>query len=383
VRLNPNTKTAPLFRAQADAELTAQIYSRVPVLIEDGKGTTGNPWGMSFMTMFHMANDSGLFRTAIQLNQMGFVRHESNWQREVGIEQRQAAASLNRGDHLDFAAGAVRAPDRYVPLYEAKMIHQFDHRWATYDGTESRDVSIAEKVDPAFTITPRYWVPESEVASRLNEKNWSRDWLMGWRDITNATNERTVIATVFPRCAVGNKIPLMFTDTSHERIAALVANLSSLVLDFVARQKIGGTTLNFYLLFQFPVIPPTGYAEADLAFIVPKLLELAYTSDSMASFALDMNYDGPPFIWDEDRRAHLRADLDAWYALAYGLSRDELRYVLDPKDVMGADYPSETFRVLQKNEIAKYGEYRTARLVLAAYDRLVSEGMRPRTEGYR
>ncbi len=81
--------------------------------------------------------------------------------------------------------------------------------------------------------------------------------------------------------------------------------------------------------------------------------------------------------------AHLRADLDAWYALSYGLSRDELRYVLDPKEVMGADYPSETFRVLQKNEIAKYGEYRTARLVMAAYDRLVSEGMRPRIERYR
>ncbi len=99
--------------------------------------------------------------------------------------------------------------------------------------------------------------------------------------------------------------------------------------------------------------------------------------------ARDLGFDGPPIAWDEERRAHLRADLDAWYALAYGLSRDELHYVLDPKEVMGADYPSETFRVLQKNEIAKYGEYRTARLVMAAYDRLMSAGMRPRTEGYR
>jgi hypothetical protein len=103
----------------------------------------------------------------------------------------------------------------------------------------------------------------------------------------------------------------------------------------------------------------------------------------MAPFARDLGYDGLPFTWDEDRRAHLRADLDAWFALAYGLSRDELRYVLDPKEAMGLDYPSETFRVLQKNEAAKYGEYRTARLVLAAHDRLVSEGMRPRVEGYR
>jgi hypothetical protein len=62
--------------------------------------------------------------------------------------------------------------------------------------------------------------------------------------------------------------------------------------------------------------------------------------------------------------------LDAWYARAYGLTRDELRYILDPADVKGPDYPSETFRVLKTNETARFGEYRTARLVLAAYDQL-------------
>ena len=103
----------------------------------------------------------------------------------------------------------------------------------------------------------------------------------------------------------------------------------------------------------------------------------------MAPFARDLGYEGPPFGWDEERRAELRAELDAWYALAYGLTRDELRYVLDPNDVMGADYPSETFRVLQNIEVRAYGEYRTQRLVLAAFDALITQGMRPRTEGYR
>lgn len=138
-----------------------------------------------------------------------------------------------------------------------------------------------------------------------------------------------------------------------------------------------------FILKQLPILPPSAYDEAALAFIVPRVLELTYTSHSMTPFARDLGYEGPPFAWDEDRRAHLRAELDAWYALAYGLTRDELRYVLDPKDVMGEDYPSETFRVLQKNEIAKYGEYRTRRLVLAAYDELMAQGLRPRVEGYR
>jgi hypothetical protein len=141
--------------------------------------------------------------------------------------------------------------------------------------------------------------------------------------------------------------------------------------------------MSFFLIEQLPILPPTAYSEADLAFIVPRVLELTYTSHSMAPFARDLGYEGPPFAWDEDRRAQLRAQLDSWYALAYGLTRDELRYVLDPKDVMGADYPSETFRVLQNNEVRKYGEYRTRRLVLAAYDELTAQGLRPHLEGYR
>ena len=79
-----------------------------------------------------------------------------------------------------------------------------------------------------------------------------------------------------------------------------------------------------------------------------------------------------PFGWDEDRRAVLRAELDAYYARLYGLTRDELRYILDPQDVYGPDFPGETFRVLKDNETAKFGEYRTRRLVLEAWDRLES-----------
>jgi hypothetical protein len=112
------------------------------------------------------------------------------------------------------------------------------------------------------------------------------------------------------------------------------------------------------------------YKDPALAFIVPRVLELTYTSRSMALFARDLGYEGLPFAWDEDRRAVLRAELDAWYAHAYGLTRDELRYILDPADVMGADYPSETFRVLKHNEMREFGQYRTAKLVLDAWDRM-------------
>ncbi|HQT86731.1 Eco57I restriction-modification methylase domain-containing protein, partial [Acidiphilium rubrum] len=338
-RINPNTKTAPVFRARADAALTAKIYGRVPVLINEAKGPAGNPWGVSFSAMFHMSNDSGLFRTAAQLNTEGFVRDATDWRNDTA---------------------------RYVPLYEAKMIHQFDHRWATYDGTESRDTTEAEKQNPDFEPVPRYWVPEAEVTDRLRAKSWTRGWLMGLRGITNATNERTIISGLWPCSGVGNSCHVWFIENNNSapQLAALYGSMCSLAMDYVARQKVGGTNLNFFYVEQLPILPPLTYTEPDLAFIVPRVLELTYTSHALTHFARDLGYHGKPFAWNEDRRAHLRAELDAFYARAYGLTRDELRYILDPEDAMGPGYPSETFRVLKKNDIARHGEYRTARLAL-------------------
>jgi hypothetical protein len=377
-RINPNTKTAPVFRSRADAELTAKIYARVPVLIDEAKCAAGNPWGVSFMAMFHMSNDSRLFRTAAQLRQAGFVRDGSDWALSQGAAPHQGALALAGGHGASspvlLGGEPSRSFERYTPLYEAKMIHQFDHRWATYDanGADSRDVTQVEKASPDFEPAPRYWVPKTEETKRLMSKDWKRQWLMGWRDITGVEKIRTLIAAVLPRMGVGNNLPLMLFDSRIDArmLAALVGSLSSISCDFFARHKVGGTHLNYFIYQQLPVLPPVSYTVADLAFIIPRVLELTYTSHSMAPFARDLGHDGPPFAWDENRRAQLRAELDAWYARAYGLSRDELRYILDPADVKGADYPSETFRVLKKNEIARFGEYRTARLVLAAWDAL-------------
>ncbi|OQB98930.1 MAG: hypothetical protein BWX81_00107 [Spirochaetes bacterium ADurb.Bin110] len=372
-----------------------------------------------------------------------------------------------------------------MPLYEAKLIHQFDHRWATYSmsnvapGEEPRcrDLTDEEKRDPHLSIQPRYWVEQREVLARIADapkaviKAWrtsdivelrkallgpgipwqlaaladssdllaavgawleakSPRWLMGWRDITNATNERTVIASVLPRAGVGNSMPLMiFSSTINSWLfACLISNLSSILVDFIARHKIGGTHLNYFIYKQLPVLPPDAYSTDDLAFIIPRVFALTYTAYDIAGWAEDLwnsldtnirarvyrrfqresNYyrrmsepefppsriakdeaaapqepsylpDSffdrpfsteffPPFPWSPERRAVLRAELDAYYARLYGLDRDELRYILDPKNVMGKDYPSETFRVLKNNELKVYGEYRTQRLVLAAWD---------------
>lgn len=343
--INPNTLTCPVFRSERDAELTKKLYRAAPVLMRDavsaGAGQQAkvvnplqNPWHIQIRRAFDMAKAE-----------------------VVGSCVRQPMAGFS-------------------PMYEAKLIHQFDHRWATYDSDgRSRDVAIAEKQAPDFTVTPRYWTNRREVEERLNDKGWQHDWLIGWRDICRATDERTVIASVMP--LLGTDFTIRINVGGSPWLAAfyacLVANLNALVLDFVARQKIGGTHLADFITKQLPIFPPDRYIQADLAFIVARVMELTYTAQDLAAWAKDLGYEGPPFAFDPDRRATLRAELDAYYAKLYGLTREELRYILAPPDVMGEDYPSETFRVLKNKELKEFGEYRTQRLVLAAWDALETQ----------
>jgi hypothetical protein len=351
--INPNTKTCPVFRSRADAELTKKIYTRVPVLINESQRDDGNPWGVEFDRLFDMSNDSNLFRTHQQLEECGA--------RMDGVLWTDADGEI------------------WVPLYEGKMIHHFDHRWATFDSSDDdfRDITDQEKAQPHYEPLPRYWVPLKEVKTRLSQKGWTREWLIGWRAISRATDERSLIATVFPATGVGNSLPIICigSEESTAKASALAGNLAALPLDYVVRQKVGGTNINYHHIKQFPVLPPDAYSEEHLSFIVPRVLELVYTSQSMRAFAAELGYVGQPFGWDPERRAVLRAELDAYYSYMYGLTRDELRYILDPTDVYGDDYPSETFRVLKEKELAEYGEYRTQRLVLEAWDRLVDEGI--------
>jgi hypothetical protein len=323
--INPNTLTCPVFRTSKDAELTKKIYQNVPVLENEKTGI--NPWGIYLMRMLEMSHDSHLFKN-------------------------------HGGDNL-------------LPLYEAKMFWHFDHRWATYISDDNvHELTELEKEDCYFQIQPRYWIDKIEVENHLANL-WDKKWLLAFRGITNATNERTAILSVLPRIAVGNSATLIIPSIKEiSSISCLIGNLNSLVFDFASRQKVGGSNFNSFIVKQLPVIPPEKYTQKDIEYITPRILELVYTSWDMQPFAQDMGYNGEPFIWNPNKRALIRAELDAYYAKLYQLTRDELRYILDPAEVYGAEFPSETFRVLKNNEIKRFGEYRTQRLVLEAWDKI-------------
>ena len=339
--VNPNTGTLPIFNTRADAEITLEIYRRHPVLIRDA-GDGRNPWSLSFTRMFDMANDSGLFQQPGDLTDAWF----DGWSYHHGSAE-------------------------FVPLYEAKLLSHFDHRLSSYalrapgsQDTELPRLTDEMHNDPDMEPFARYWVDHSEVRKQLAAR-WDRDWLLGWRDIARSSDMRTFVPSVLPTSAVGDKFLLAFP-AKPEHGPLLHAVWSSLIFDYIARQKISGTGMKYFLTKQLACPAPTTFAQpapwqpsVPLAeWMLPYVLELSYTSWRLRPYANEMGDDGPPFRWNAERRALLRADLDAAFLHVYGLTRPEAEHVLD------------SFFVVRKYEERDFGEYRTKRLVLDAYDRM-------------
>lgn len=266
-----------------------------------------------------------------------------------------------RGPSASARHGVIDAGGRLFAALPAKESEWFNAKAAVearkWPGLNADELAILRDAPNLIAATHR-------ILDRRSPR-----WLMGWRDICRSTDERTVIASVVPRSGVGDTLLLMFPQVGEGRLyACLLADQNCLAHDYIARQKIGGTHLKYHVKKQLVNLAPNAYTDTNLAYIVPRVLELTYTAQDLKPWAEDLGHHGAPFVYDPARRAVLRAELDAWYARLYGLTRDELRYVLDPADTHGPDYPTETFRGLKTNEMRAYGEYRTRRLVLEAWD---------------
>ena len=337
-KVNPNTGTAPIFRTRRDADITRRVYEQHPVLVDRSAGDERFAWQVRYVRMLDMTNDSNLFRTAAQLESDGFYPVEGNhWK---------------RGDEL------------YLPLYEGKMVQAFDHRAASVvvnpenlnRPAQPRDATLEEHSDQSWSPDPQFWVSADfcEWPDRLR-------WAVGFKNVTATTNVRTMISSVVPWAGVGNSLPLLLSDDSGFGAlgaACLVANLNSFGFDYIARQKVQGNNLNWFIVEQLPVIAREGYdrrfGEETAGNIVrDHVLRLTFTSDDMFAFARDLGYTGPPFVWDAEKRRHLRARLDALYFHLYGLSKDDAGYILD------------TFPIVREQDEEEFGSYRTKKLILA------------------
>lgn len=333
--INPNTKTCPIFRTKKDADIVKKIYKNSQILINDEENK--NPWGIKYYTMFHMTNDSGLFKTKEELRKRDYELQGNIF---------------------------LKNNEKYLPLYEGKMIWIYNHRYNSVDyhgglvqgRHDTIETNKGELRNPNFFTMPRLWVDEKEVVKSFGKKV---KYFLGFRDITNSQAERTFISTIAPWSALANNLPILVPEKHKVKLfLEMLANLNSMVFDFIIRQKIGGNHTNFFIVKQLPVILPEDYSNKLIDYISSRVLELTYTAYDLKPFAEDCGYNGEPFEWDEDRRLELITDLDALYGHLYKITKDELEYIL------------ETFPIVKKRDIEKYGEYRTKRLILEKYDEL-------------
>ena len=339
--VNPNTGTAPIFRSRRDMALTTGIYERLPVLIDRSGGVPAATWPVRYVRMFDMTNDSGLFRTRLELNEA-----EMAW--PTGGNRFSSA----RGD--------------WVPLYEGKMVQAFDHRAAS---VLINPDNVKRPAQPVVTSLKQHqdlsWLPEPQFWVNTSQISPDRTWHLSFKHVTSPTNMRSMIAAVIPRSGAGNSLPIIDVSSDATTGALLLGCLNSTPFDYVLRQKVQGQNLNWFIVEQLPFVPPAAYeqrfADHTAAEIVREIvLELTYTSHDLAQFARDLGHldaDGlvlPPFAWNEERRLVLRARLDALYFILYGvIDRDDVRYIFS------------TFPIVEREEKIRWGTYRSRDLTLA------------------
>lgn len=338
--VNPNTGAAPIFKSRRDAEITTRIYRAHPVLVDRSGGDEQRVWPVKYSRMFDMTNDSGLFLTRAELEQQGYE-----------------PAALNHWRKGD---------DEAVPLYEGKMVQMYDHRAAdvVVNADNLHRAAQPETIQPALKEQPdRYPAPQFWVERIALDSLELPPAVLAFKDVTAPTNMRTMISAFVPQAGFGNTLPVLIMGTCESSL--LLANLNSFAFDFLARQKVQGQHLNWYILEQLPVIAPEHF-EASIGavkiadFIREQVLHLSYTAFDLAPFARDLGYDGPPFVWnDADRRLRMAA-LDALFMHLYGLNEDDAAYILD------------TFPIVREQDVAAFGEYRTKTLVLTGMQRIAA-----------
>ncbi len=341
--VNPNTGTAPIFLTKRDADTVLDIYRNHPVFDAENKNFENLTAVVRHVALAHMTNDSGHFWTRQQLEEHGAY-----------------PAALGRWR---------KGGDEWLPLFQARMIHHYDHRFNSIEinpnNVHNPYVNVAvtsdQHRDPTFYADHPYWVASSFVSNKFVD---CPGYALGFRDIARTTDERTMTATVVPWGGYGHTLPILICN-GPENVNAFAravpfwaANFCSFAFDFLARSKMQGTHMSLYILEQLPVITRAAYdqpiGDTTAADVVrDHVLRLCYTAWDLQPFALAQGYEGEPFGWDVEQRRHLRARLDALYFILYGLDRDDAAYVMD------------SFPITHRNDEREHGRYLTKELILA------------------
>jgi hypothetical protein len=347
------------FRDEKERKFVERIYRAVPPLSKDLKGE--GAWNVEFHRELHMTDDAWRFRRREWLIERGcrpegstFVAQPDDWYRSrpgefvpgvryivpEGTKYRVTSVKPpddekkkgSRGQIVQAVIGFILrtrvndehempvVPDaRYVPLYEGRMVHQFDHAAKAYVSGEGRGAKWRDLEFTKKALVPHFYV---------NGTGLTLDARAGFCDVTGQTNERSALATLLPSCMpAGNSVPTVTTDNAdcHQ---VWVAFADSIVGDFLIRQKIS-THLNLFYVESWPLLRP----KQDGA----EFQQLLHHAARLVSITPEIQLAEPAL--DLGERARLRAEIDAIVAALYDFSPAEFGYILTTFPLLDRDQP--------------------------------------------
>lgn len=321
--INPNTKNCPQFMSRVEADLVLRIYNNIHTEI--------------------LLNES-------KPNELHLISEMIN----ISRAPKKLFIDLNESEI-----------ENYLPVLEAKNIYYYDHRYSTFNENQSRydleqgnsiDFDIAFKQNPSSEITCRYKVPIAFYTSKI-DTNYKLKWYIGIRGISSSTNEKTLICSAIPQMPISYSINLI-QPKNHREGLILLSNLNSYILDFITRVKVSNNNISLFIIKQLPIIKYECLSSNLEKIIIDKVLELNCTSNSL-KFLLNAIYpDKDVFQFNDKSRFYLKCELDAIYAHLYGITREEFDYIL------------ETFPIVKRKDMEKYGTYRTKDTILKLFDEM-------------
>ena len=274
-----------------------------------------------------------------------------------------------------------------LPLFEGRMVDLYDYRAKGYGAGRGRAANWPELPfgDPNKAILPQWRIPADQVPTKLHSR--IQQYRIGFCDVVNPATEKCLVSAMIPPNVIcGHSVPtILFENGSPADMLLWIAVANSLTMDFIVRKKVR-LHMSYTVLDSLPF--PRSWQTAPAA---ESIIERSYALTAVGAEleAFRCSAPGSPGVptgidpvEDPDTRAHLMAEIEVLVAReVYGLTRDDLRYVLDPANLLGPNCGVETFKVLRNREDRAFGEYRTQRLVLEAWDRLKGSAAWPMVAG--
>jgi len=304
-RVNPDTGTLPQCETPDDLRILSRVADRLPTLGQ-------SDWDARYSSGLHMTGDVAELRDRESLEADGY--------------------------HLR-GSWYVRGKEEFAPVYEGKFIHQYDHRFATFDGIQAakRFGIKAATINPAdhekarrdFEIVPRYWVRREFFLENTHSRRLRPDWNIAFRDTTNViSNFRTAVGCIVGPAAFNYKCPnIVIAGGDPENSALFLSMFNSVPYDYLLRQKFYGANLTKSMLLQTFSVPREMLSKHKVK-LLDAVVSLTNTSDSVNRFGEALGR-GQLCVGAAEKRLELRAWIDALYFHLFGFDLEEVGYVFD------------------------------------------------------